>query len=1440
VFDQGKANVKNETRVWVEVEMPVVSASVQNESDTSEVLANGMRRGITDRTLAPGEAYDFKTNPNASTAAGGWPIAGSMKINRILTDSEVEAILIENGLDDQIDNSMTRMTDEQIAELNAKPTYSQTQDVNQGPGNIRGEYDTESVTIRLTEASDLSTFLHEFAHFMYDQEMKYEGAMLNSINEWFGRNYNAISFEASVIMDREGVQADFPSADDVVGFIQQGTTGNFDKDSAIQEAMHEQFARAFETYLMEGRAPSVEMRGVFATIANWLAEVYQKIRGNLDVSIDNEMREVFDRMIATDEQIEMAKARDRYAPLFTDAAMAGMTEKEFAEYQSSVGAVDDRAKETLRTKLIRQLRRQSTRWWKSEKATIIDEEIRKLEDQGPYRAAERLRNGEIKLDRVAVKELVGQDAKSKKGTKYVRVPPQLSGMTVTGAVGVHPDEVAGSFGYGSGIEMLNDIIHAKPIRKAATEIAEAEMVRRHGDILNDGTIEQEADRALKNEEYAKQVLLELRALAKGTSVPRIDRAMLKSMAEFQVGKLSYREVNPNKHRKAQIRAAEEAAVALERGDMEAAAEAKLRQITHFYMEQASNNAREQTDKIVERMARYNKKDVQVAIRKAGNEYWEQIEKILSRFEFRKSASLQSVDNQTQALNTWVKERVEQDGDDIELTAEVLNETYTSHWKNVPYNKLRGINDSVRNLEHAARFSNKITLMGEAIDFDKLVTDWTNHMERQNVTIFKAQRTTVAESKKWGKWSMAQMTKIPWMTSWLDGGERVGMTYQLLTRPFVDAQNAEFMLQRAALTPVIDALNNRSKEQIARHNSRLFIPELKNDQNDGNLFGHQVLAVALNVGNQSNLKKMLLGEGWANPEDDSSISIDNPILQAVLSKMTKEDWELVQLIWDQMDSLYPQLAEVKRKASGITPPKIEASPVETEWGTFRGGYYPVKYDSNRSQRAALNEERLAANTDSMFNTSGGIHASVTASATNERTGFYDPIRLSLDVVPNHFQETIHYITHHDAVRQVNKLIRDSRVAKVIKEKLGVDEYNQLRPWLNDIAKDGMETPTKSFIDDVFGRLRFGITLGLMGFKATTGIIQVSGIFNTMAEVGGLETLKVIPMVGRANFVRAFRRITGRPQDMDDAMGFAMQNSKVLPHRIQTMDREMRKVFNDLNDPKNKIAKTGAGEVMRKLGQGMSPKWARALQEASMKHIAYIQLYTVDLPSWYAAYEKKLGETGSETEAFQYADWVVEQVQGSGATKDLASVTRGKTETHRAFTMFMTFFSSLWNAMRDTGRGAKSGAYSTSAVAAKAMFMITLPVIFDMMMRGQLFDEDDEFEKEKLLTNLALFPLASIPYFRDVASGFLSGYGYNVSPAAAMLERGIQGSRGMVENLLTDEDITRAQAENTSKLAGALLGIPGTAQAWATGEHLYQVLEEGEDFTVRELLFGPDPE
>ncbi len=1271
----------------------------------------------------------------------------------------------------------------------------------------RGYYDSKNSTIRLTEASNLSTFIHEFAHFMLDQEFKADGSLVPAISAWFKKNAESVASQAAGYQDEATI-----TVEDVNKFIDSDTSGDLAKDDHITRAIHEQFARGFERYMMEEGSPTIELRNVFRIIARWMQQVYAASSSTLNVGVDDELRAVFDRLLATEEEIAAASARVQAAPMFENAEDADMSQKQFEDYIKQADKAEDTAHEILRAKLIGQLTRQATTAWNDEKADIFVEVVKELEQTQTYRTIKALRDGpsNVKLDRAVVKEMVGQESVSKTGTEFIKMPPQLNKMTVTGGLGLHPDEAAVMAGYSSGAELLADVIMANPIKDVAENISEKRMKEIHGDIFTDGSIEAEADAAMQNEERAKLLLAELRALARGSSVPNIDKTVIKQIAQNQIDKLAYRSIHPGKYRKAELDAKGQAAVAYSEGDKEGAAQAKLRQLLNFYLGQAATEARADTLKIVERMGRYNRKSVQTEIMKAENGYWEQLVKILNRFEFRRSATLKGVNEQNEAVAAWMKDRMENDGDALVLTPAVLDESFVTHWKNIPHEQLLGIAESVKNIEHVARYANKITLLEEEITFKELINSWTASMDKANTTKFKPQRTTVAEGRSWGRWAMAQMTKIPWLASWLDGGQRVGMSHDVLVQPFTDALDEEFQLYNSVAKPVVQAMNARSKADMKRHNRKIFIPEIKDEARgeDGNLMGHQVLAVALNTGNESNLRKLLLGEGWANPENDADITFDNPKLQAVLKHMTQSDWNLVQMIWDQMELLYPQLSEVHRKTTGLTPPKIESTPINTIFGEFKGGYYPVKYDPARSQNAFANEERLSAQVDSMFSTSGSIHSSVNAGATNARTGFYDPIRLSLDVVPNHFQETIHFITHHDAVRQVNKLINNKQVRDMISSKLGPEEFAQLKPWLNDIAKDGRESPNKNFVDSIFGRLRLGVTLGIMGFKASTGIIQISGLSNSIAEVGA------------SNMAKAMRMVLGSPKTIAAAWDFAKSNSRVLEHRVNTMDREMRSAFESLEGKRG---------------------FVKTVQEASMKHIAYIQTYMVDLPSWYAAYIKELALSGDEKKAFKYADFVIEQVQGSGATKDMAAVMRNQSKTHRIFTMFMTFFSALWNMQRDTARGARGKQYSITTVAAKAMFLITIPVLFEMAMRGELFDdEEEEFDVQRMLTNMALFPIQGIPVIRDAAAGTIGDFGYNISPVSSVVERGTAAFRQIAIRGVTDAEITKGQIKDASKLAGAFLGVPAMNQVWATGEHIYEVIEEGEDLTVRELLFGPDRE
>lgn len=73
---------------------------------------------------------------------------------------------------------------------------------------------------------------------------------------------------------------------------------------------HEQWARGFEQYLRDGKAPSTALAKAFEAFKGWLKEIYRSVT-KLGVPISDDIRGVMDRLIATDEEIADKRSIDQ-------------------------------------------------------------------------------------------------------------------------------------------------------------------------------------------------------------------------------------------------------------------------------------------------------------------------------------------------------------------------------------------------------------------------------------------------------------------------------------------------------------------------------------------------------------------------------------------------------------------------------------------------------------------------------------------------------------------------------------------------------------------------------------------------------------------------------------------------------------------------------------------------------------------------------------------------------------------------------------------------------------------------------------------------------------------------------------------------------------------------------------------------------------------------
>ena len=133
-------------------------------------------------------------------------------------------------------------------------------------------------TITLFKSADASTFIHETGH-QWLEELQSDAADQRA--------------PADLTKDMQTVREWLK--------VEEG--------KPITKAQHERFARGFETYMMEGRAPSSALARVFEQFRQWLTSIYQTV-AKLKSPITNDIRDVFDRLIVKKPETVIAPERE--------------------------------------------------------------------------------------------------------------------------------------------------------------------------------------------------------------------------------------------------------------------------------------------------------------------------------------------------------------------------------------------------------------------------------------------------------------------------------------------------------------------------------------------------------------------------------------------------------------------------------------------------------------------------------------------------------------------------------------------------------------------------------------------------------------------------------------------------------------------------------------------------------------------------------------------------------------------------------------------------------------------------------------------------------------------------------------------------------------------------------------------------------------------------
>lgn len=173
-------------------------------------------------------------------------------------------------------------------------------------GKIRGAFDANTGAIHLFDVADQSSFIHESAH-MYLTEMERmvqeEGAPKQLVEDWH-TIHDWASYADGRLDDYKGTRLEKKFAGYEAAIRKARESGDTVATKAAEERwMQERFARAFERYIAEGKAPVKELQGPFRRFKKWLIGIYRDLR-NLGKEPTDDVRRAMDRMVASDDEIE--------------------------------------------------------------------------------------------------------------------------------------------------------------------------------------------------------------------------------------------------------------------------------------------------------------------------------------------------------------------------------------------------------------------------------------------------------------------------------------------------------------------------------------------------------------------------------------------------------------------------------------------------------------------------------------------------------------------------------------------------------------------------------------------------------------------------------------------------------------------------------------------------------------------------------------------------------------------------------------------------------------------------------------------------------------------------------------------------------------------------------------------------------------------------------
>lgn len=1246
------------------------------------------------------------------------------------------------------------------------PTLQQSQ---------RASFNPQTLTTSLLKGADLSSLIHEDGHFFL--EMMTRDAVLPGAPE-------RLTNDVDALMKWFGVE----------GKTAQDRLANWrGMDLEAQRPHHEQMATAFERYMFSGKAPSLNLQSAFRKMRAWMLHTYQSVKNFLTLhpeagKLNPEIRQVFDRMLATDAEIKEMEATRSFDPLFKDADSAGMTPEEFKAYQQLGQDATASAEQEMQTRSLRDMKYVSgarsgvlkelqvqagaaRRAVKAEVTTEVLNEPVNLARDFLKRGVEGVEDAPHRLDIATMKEMYGDGPEA----DWKLLESKYGKYGVLGSDGLHPDDVAEMFGFRDGKELVDALLTAEDPRSKIAALTDQRMLERHGDLTDPQSLSDAADEAVHNDNRLKVLATEASAMNKAAGSPKLLVPAAKQLAENIVARLKIRDVKPARFTAAEVRAAKLMDKARGAGNLQDAAIQARNRLVQAQGAKAAFKAQKEIDKSLQYLKRFDNKATRKAV---GADYMEQIDSLLGQYDLSKSTSLKEIERRT-SLKTWLEDQQAQ-GYTPSIDSRLMDHIDQTSYKDLSVEGFRGLLDAVKSIEHLGRLKQKLIDRKEMREFKAVVDEFTSQTDKlpQKAADTNWGLSTV-ENKFLNAKSVLQsgissLMKIEKICDWLDDGKLNGVMNRIVYRPISDAQGRHLDMNTTFAHNFRELASRLGDIDLKKVHEA---PELSDPLRNGTakFREEEIVALLANTANESNLGKLLDGNKWTK---------DN--LRAFLDRVATPDHiAMANGLVREAERSWPERLAMEKRLGNEAPPKVEGRPYELKAGAIEGGYYPMIYDTSRSFDAEERANRKAAKTGALFGT-GMRRATTDTGRMNERNKNYSaPVMLSLDAFARAMDDEHRNLAYREAIINAQKFLNNRTVRTAIEGTLGKEYYRQFTPWLHAIANDAAFKSTKGgnvldYIENGAHRLRTNVTMMALGYRLST--ILKHGTTAAAQSVGELG-----PHWSRVGASAFF----GSPEKMGDARDFVFDRSSEMRHRMETMDRDFRDQLREMSasDPENAL-----NNVKRFAFHGVA-----------MSDMASA------LPTWLGAYHKGLSEGLSENDAIYYGDKVVRNAHGAGGTKDQAAIMRGS-EVLKLTTMFYSFWNHMFNQQMDmirTGQRVASGQSQNmkadvASLASRMLFYYIVPAVTHSMLSGPQKD-DGKGWLQRTADDMIVTASSGIPLARSLASYFTGQNDYALSPQA-QFAKSVKATSQDIAKTISGEGASQSWLKHAIETPGYMFGLP----------------------------------